>query len=309
MPANVAGGPAEPANATRDRSPATRGRVLRHAAWPLEVGAVRRDRGGAVDDLEVAARGDLPQAVTAAAREERRGHGRLPVGGEDQVADVQHLVLRRVRLVEAGLDVRRQRGDRAEREADRVDVVVGQPRVAPAPRRRRTGDPSCRAGPRRPAPRPRALTIATSRSRSRPSVPSTACCCAGSRRRRARRSGRARSTRARARTIAQRDARRADDCAGDGSAPARASPGRTRPGRARRARRRRAGSPPGRRRSRSGGSATSPKPGSRFSSRPQVGRPKKRNRLSVNAPSRARAREIAAAPAPRRPRRPRRRAA
>ena len=67
--------------------------------------------------------------MAAARRDQLRRHGGLLAGGEQQVAHAEHLVLRGVRLVEGRLDVVRERRDRAEREADRVDVVVRQVRV------------------------------------------------------------------------------------------------------------------------------------------------------------------------------------
>ena len=106
------------------------------------------DRGRAVDDLEVAGRrsprtggGGRSLAISLA------GTAGLPVRREDQVPDVEHLVLRGVGLVEGRLDVGRQRRDRAEREADRVDVAVGEPRVAPARSRRLYSVPQLRAQP------------------------------------------------------------------------------------------------------------------------------------------------------------------
>src|SRR5206468_3732576 len=90
---------------------------------------VLRDRGRAVDDLEVASGSHLEEAVTPATRDEPRGDRRLAVRRDDQVADVEHLVLGRVRLVERGLDIGRKRGDRAEGEPDRVDAAVGEPGV------------------------------------------------------------------------------------------------------------------------------------------------------------------------------------
>ena len=59
------------------RCPATRGRDrMKSRMRLLEVRAVRGDRGGAIDDLEVAARLHLPEPVSAAARDQRRRHAR-----------------------------------------------------------------------------------------------------------------------------------------------------------------------------------------------------------------------------------------
>ena len=74
----------------------------------LEVGAIRRHARRTVDDLEVPRRRHLPQAMPAAAREQLRRDAWLAIGGQDQVADVEHLVLRRVRLVEGRLDIGRE---------------------------------------------------------------------------------------------------------------------------------------------------------------------------------------------------------
>ena len=90
-----------------------------------EVAPGGGDRLDRVDDLHVRGGADLPQAMASAPVEERGGHRRRPIAGKDEVADVEHAVVDRVRLVELRFDEGRERRH-PQPEPDAFGVVVEQ---------------------------------------------------------------------------------------------------------------------------------------------------------------------------------------